>query len=130
MVEVPAAALAIDEVAAGLDFVSVGTNDLLQYLAAAERTLPEVAGLYRPYSIAVWRILELIVAGCAKSGRDRQRLRRDRRGSGVCAAPGPARSPGAVGAPNSVAQIKAALCSWAATSHAERVSGEDAAPAD
>jgi len=32
--------------------------------------------------------------------------------------------------PNSVAQIKAALRSWAATSHAERVSGEDAAPAD
>ncbi|WP_183061678.1 dihydroxyacetone kinase phosphoryl donor subunit DhaM [Motilibacter peucedani] len=68
MVEVPAAALAVDELAAVVDFVSVGTNDLVQYLVAAERTLPEVAGLYRPDATAVWRTLEQVVAGARRGG--------------------------------------------------------------
>jgi phosphocarrier protein FPr len=116
MVEVPAAALAVDEVAADLDFVSIGTNDLLQYLAAAERTLPEVAGLYRPYSTAVWRMLELIVAGARRA---------DAKVS-VCGeiAEDPASAQRLVQLgvqelsvpPNSVAQVKAALRSWASDS--------------
>ncbi|RZS89367.1 phosphocarrier protein HPr /phosphoenolpyruvate--protein phosphotransferase /dihydroxyacetone kinase DhaM subunit [Motilibacter rhizosphaerae] len=68
MVEVPAAALAVDEVAAGLDFVSVGTNDLVQYLVAAERTLPAVAHLHRPDATAVWRVLEQVVRGATAAG--------------------------------------------------------------
>ena len=68
MVEVPAAALAIDQVAAGLDFVSVGSNDLLQYLAAAERTLPEVGFLYRPEAVAVWRTLERLIDDARSAG--------------------------------------------------------------
>jgi phosphoenolpyruvate-protein phosphotransferase/dihydroxyacetone kinase phosphotransfer subunit len=129
MVEVPAAALAVDEVAAGLDFVSIGTNDLLQYLAAAERTLPEVAGLYRPYSTAVLRILEQIVTGARRAGVK----------VSVCGeiAEDPALAQRLVQLgvqelsvpPASVAPVKAALRSWAATPHAGRVSGEDAAPA-
>jgi phosphoenolpyruvate-protein phosphotransferase/dihydroxyacetone kinase phosphotransfer subunit len=129
MVEVPAAALAIDEVAAGLDFVSIGTNDLLQYLAAAERTLPEVAGLYRPSSTAVWRILELVVAGARRAGVT----------VSVCGeiAEDPASAQRLVQLgvrelsvpPSSVALVKAALRP-PATPQAERVSGGDAGRAE
>ena len=61
MVEVPAAALAVAELAPHVDFVSVGTNDLVQYLMAAERTNAAVAHLYRPEHPAVWRTLALLV---------------------------------------------------------------------
>jgi phosphocarrier protein FPr len=68
MVEVPAAALAVSELAPLLDFVSVGTNDLVQYLMAAERTNAAVAHLYRPDHPAVWRTLELLVAAAHAGG--------------------------------------------------------------
>ena len=68
MVEVPAAALAIGELAPHIDFVSVGTNDLVQYLMAAERTNAAVAHLYRPDHPAVWRTLELLVQGAHAGG--------------------------------------------------------------
>jgi phosphotransferase system enzyme I (PtsI) len=45
MVEVPSAALAARRLAAACDFLSLGTNDLLQYLFAADRLVPEVSGL-------------------------------------------------------------------------------------
>lgn len=45
MIEVPAAALAARRIARGADFLSIGSNDLLQYLFAADRLLAEVAGL-------------------------------------------------------------------------------------
>jgi dihydroxyacetone kinase phosphotransfer subunit len=69
MIEVPAAALAADEIAAEADFLSVGTNDLIAYTMAADRTLPGVAGLADPAATAVWRLLEQICAGAARHGR-------------------------------------------------------------
>lgn len=45
MVEVPSAALAARRLAAACDFLSLGTNDLLQYLFAADRLVPEVSGI-------------------------------------------------------------------------------------
>ena len=68
MVEVPAAALAVSELAPHVDFVSVGTNDLVQYLMAAERTNAAVAHLYRPDHPAVWRTLQLLVEGAHAGG--------------------------------------------------------------
>jgi phosphotransferase system enzyme I (PtsI) len=67
MVEVPAAALAIETFDA--DFYSVGSNDLLQYLMAASRDEPALAALARP-GPAFWRVLhELCVHGRA-TGRE------------------------------------------------------------
>ena len=60
MIEVPAAALAADEIADGLDFVSLGTNDLLSYTMAADRTEPGVADLLDPGATALWRLVEQV----------------------------------------------------------------------
>jgi phosphocarrier protein FPr len=65
MVETPAAAIAFDALAPHVDFASVGTNDLVQYVMAAERTNATVASLYRPDHLAVWRALEALARAAA-----------------------------------------------------------------
>ncbi|MCZ7571473.1 MAG: phosphoenolpyruvate--protein phosphotransferase [Ardenticatenaceae bacterium] len=69
MVEVPAAALAADLLAVEVDFFSVGSNDLVQYTMAAERTNAAVAGLYRPNHPAILRLLAQVVDGAHARGR-------------------------------------------------------------
>jgi len=61
MIEVPAAALVLPSLLPHLDFVSVGTNDLVQYLLAADRGNDAVAGLYSPLHPAVLRLLHDII---------------------------------------------------------------------
>lgn len=68
MIEVPAAALCAAELCAHVDFVSVGSNDLTQYVMAADRTNDAVAGLYRADHPAIWRLLELVVEGARVAG--------------------------------------------------------------
>ncbi len=61
MIEVPSAALAVDLLAPHVSFVSIGTNDLVQYVFAADRTNERVAGLQDPAHPAVLRLLRSIV---------------------------------------------------------------------
>ncbi len=57
MIEVPAAALALERIGRHLDFVSVGTNDLIQYALAADRVDENVAHLYDPQHPGVIHLL-------------------------------------------------------------------------
>jgi len=69
MIEVPAAALAARDMAAEADFVSVGTNDLTQYLFAVDRDNSWVADLYQPYHPAHLRTLRYIAKACHSLGK-------------------------------------------------------------
>ncbi|MEH6617040.1 MAG: phosphoenolpyruvate--protein phosphotransferase [Porticoccus sp.] len=63
MIEVPAAVYQIREIARRVDFLSVGTNDLTQYLLAVDRNNPRVASLYHACHPSVLRALWSIVEG-------------------------------------------------------------------
>ncbi|HBE71669.1 MAG TPA: phosphoenolpyruvate--protein phosphotransferase [Planctomycetaceae bacterium] len=64
MLEVPAAAVMIDQLLSAVDFVSIGSNDLVQYLMAADRDNPKVSHLCQPLSPAVLRVLHSVVKAC------------------------------------------------------------------
>jgi phosphotransferase system enzyme I (PtsI) len=69
MVEVPAAALTIDQLLPEVDFVSVGSNDLVQYLMAADRDNPKVSHLCQPLAPAVLRVLRHISVCAKRAGK-------------------------------------------------------------
>src|SRR5687767_10736428 len=68
MIEVPSAALTIDLLAAEADFVSIGTNDLIQYCLAVDRTDDRVSSMYAPLHPAILRVLRHVTRG-ARRGR-------------------------------------------------------------
>jgi phosphotransferase system enzyme I (PtsI) len=68
MVEIPAAALALSVFTKKLDFLSIGTNDLIQYTLAIDRTDEEVAHLYDPLHPAVLHLLASIIVSANKAG--------------------------------------------------------------
>jgi phosphoenolpyruvate-protein phosphotransferase len=69
MIEVPAAALCIEELLDEVDFVSIGSNDLVQYLMAADRDNPSVAHLCEPFVPALLRLLARVIKACDERGK-------------------------------------------------------------
>lgn len=68
MIEVPSAALTIEQLSAALDFFSIGTNDLLQYFVAADRANPRLAALADPLEPSFIRLLHRIVSDARACG--------------------------------------------------------------
>ncbi len=68
MIEVPAAALTAEEFARRLDFLSIGTNDLIQYTLAIDRTDDAVNDLYDPLHPAVLKLVRLTLEGAERAG--------------------------------------------------------------
>ena len=68
MIEVPAAALSLPMFVKKLDFLSVGTNDLIQYTLAIDRTDHEVAHLYSDTHPAILHLLQMTISAAEKAG--------------------------------------------------------------
>jgi len=69
MIEIPAAALMIERFLEHFDFVSVGTNDLIQYTLAIDRADGAVAHLYDPWHPAVLQLLHMTIRHATAAGR-------------------------------------------------------------
>ena len=69
MVETPAAVFLADELTREADFVSIGTNDLTQYILSVDRGNEDVGSYYRTFSPAVLRAIGIIVRAAEKNGK-------------------------------------------------------------
>ena len=69
MIEVPAAAIVADRLAEAVDFLAIGTNDLIQYALAADRNNKSVSDLYSPLHPAILRMLRFVIASADAAGK-------------------------------------------------------------
>jgi len=70
MIEIPSAALIADLLAKEVDFASIGTNDLIQYLTAADRLNSEVSQYYQTFHPAVFRLIQTVADAFRSGGKD------------------------------------------------------------
>ncbi|WP_027334173.1 phosphoenolpyruvate--protein phosphotransferase [Mycoplasma elephantis] len=69
MIETPAAAILVDKFTKYADFVSIGTNDLIQYSMAADRMNENVSNLYQPLNPSILRFIKHTIDGAHKNGK-------------------------------------------------------------
>jgi len=69
MIEIPSIAMIADRAAQECDFASVGTNDLCQYLHAADRMNPQTEAYYQSFSPAMFRTLKMIFEAFTAAGK-------------------------------------------------------------
>jgi phosphotransferase system enzyme I (PtsI) len=70
MIEVPAAAAITDILVKEVDFISIGTNDLIQYYLAVDRSNEFVSYLYKPLHPSILRIIQFVIQTALKEGKD------------------------------------------------------------
>ncbi|NQU64796.1 MAG: phosphoenolpyruvate--protein phosphotransferase [SAR324 cluster bacterium] len=70
MIETPASVFIVDELLDQLDFVSIGSNDLIQYALAVDRMNEHVADLFNPYHPAILSMLEKVVTSANRMKKD------------------------------------------------------------
>ncbi len=69
MIETPAAAMDIENISEAVDFLSIGTNDLIQYTMAVDRISETLSYLYNPADISILKLLQRIIGFCKKNNK-------------------------------------------------------------
>lgn len=69
MIETPAAAICINHILKEVDFISIGTNDLIQYILAVDRINEDVAHLYQPFHLSILITLKTLFEAASLAGK-------------------------------------------------------------